>query len=212
MEQPIGIAVGSGTVLEAAVAVPSGARAGVVVCHPHPLYGGDMHGPVVLAVLEACARAGLATLRFNFRGVGRSTGVHDGGQGEQDDAAAALADLASRLPAPARVAIAGYSFGAVVAAAIAAREPAPVALALVAPPLGVTGSDAFARLAALRGPVLVVAGSRDEYCPPALLSRLAKDLSAASVRVLDGADHFFGGDLDALEAAVAEWAAGLVAG
>src|SRR5207253_10394570 len=64
------VAVARDIVLEGRLAVPAGARAGVVICHPHPLYGGDMDNPVVVRVQEVCAELGLATLRFNFRGVG----------------------------------------------------------------------------------------------------------------------------------------------
>src|SRR5437763_17218360 len=70
--------------LEARLAVPPGARLGVVVSHPHPLYGGDMDNPVVARIVEGCAARGLATLRFNFRGGGAATGRHAGGPGEQD--------------------------------------------------------------------------------------------------------------------------------
>src|SRR5262245_20436228 len=76
----------------------SGPAAVAVVCHPHPLFGGTMHNKVVHAAAEALARRGLPTLRFNFRGVGRSTGRHDNGRGEQDDLTAALAFLEERWP------------------------------------------------------------------------------------------------------------------
>ena len=123
--------------LEARLAVPAGARLGVVVTHPHPLYGGDMDSPVVARIVESCAGQGLATLRFNFRGVGASTGRHDDGRGEQDDVRASLARLQDALGGDGRVALAGYSFGAAVAAAVAATAPV-AGLALVAPPLRVT--------------------------------------------------------------------------
>jgi alpha/beta superfamily hydrolase len=80
-------------------ALPAGPYAGVVVCHPHPLRGGDMHNTVVAALAHGLQRAGLATLRFNFRGVGGSQGSYDDGRGEQDDARAALRCLAERLRA-----------------------------------------------------------------------------------------------------------------
>ena len=196
---------GSGT-LQARVSVPDGARAGVVVCHPHPLYGGDMDSGLVLRAVEACAGLQLATLRFNFRGVGASGGAHDGGRGEQDDARAALAELARRLPAGSAVALAGYSFGAAIAAAVAQDTPLG-GLALIAPPLRVMP---LASAPAVRGPVLIVVGADDQYCPPSALEPLRAALPAATVTVIEGADHFFFGALDALAAAVGGWAAGLL--
>jgi alpha/beta superfamily hydrolase len=109
-EQAVTIASAAGPTLEGALAIAPGATAGVVVCHPHPLYGGDMDSAVVLAVADACAGLGLATLRFNFRGVGGSRGSWDEGRGEQDDVRAALAHLRGLLGPPARLALAGYSF------------------------------------------------------------------------------------------------------
>src|SRR5437899_10967509 len=80
-EQPVSLKVGADLSLEARLALPASPTAGVVICHPHPLYGGDMENPVVVRVQEVCAGLGLATLRFNFRGVGASGGVHAGGVG-----------------------------------------------------------------------------------------------------------------------------------
>jgi len=82
-----------------------------------------MDNPVVARIVEVCAARGLATLRFNFRGVGASTGRHEGGRGEQDDIRASLALLEETLGGGARLALAGYSFGAAVAAAVAATSP-----------------------------------------------------------------------------------------
>ena len=84
-EQPLSLAVGADLSLEALLAIPDAPSAGVVICHPHPLYGGDMDNPVVVRVQEVCADLGVATLRFNFRGVGGSGGAHGDGVGEQDD-------------------------------------------------------------------------------------------------------------------------------
>src|SRR6266480_5922293 len=93
-EQPAVIDVSQQLTLEARLAVPASPGGGIVICHPHPLYGGDMDNPVVVRVQEVCAELGLATLRFNFRGVGGSSGTHGGGLGEQDDTRAALDVLA----------------------------------------------------------------------------------------------------------------------
>src|SRR5438093_13728759 len=103
--------------LEGALNLPERTPApGIVVCHPHPMYGGDMHNNVVDAVCQTAAANGIVALRFNFRGAGGSEGIYDNGVGEQDDVGAALAYL-RELPEVdgARVALAGYSFGAAIA-------------------------------------------------------------------------------------------------
>src|SRR3989442_13069998 len=84
-EQSVVIDVSQQLTLEARLAVPASPGGGIVICHPHPLYGGDMDNPVVVRVQEVCAELGLATLRFNFRGVGGSGGTHGGGVAEQDE-------------------------------------------------------------------------------------------------------------------------------
>jgi alpha/beta superfamily hydrolase len=206
-EQAATLDVGGGIALDARVAVPPGARAGVVLCHPHPLYGGDMDSAVVVRATGACAERKLATLRFNFRGVGASTGEHDDGKGEQEDVRTALADLRRRLPPGAPLAVAGYSFGAAVAAAVA-EETALAGLALIAPPLRLR---TLTPPAAVTGPILVVVGAEDQYCPPAALEPIREMLPQATISVIEGADHFFFGSLEALAEAVAGWAAAVAA-
>src|SRR5687768_18050842 len=131
-ERPVTIPLPGGITLEGALALPPGAEAGVVICHPHPRYGGDMDSPVVLTAIDACMGQGLATLRFNFRGVGDSGGGWDEGRGERDDVRAALAHLRGLLGSPARVGLAGYSFGAAMSAAVAAGGEPLAGLALIA--------------------------------------------------------------------------------
>src|SRR5689334_10136740 len=154
--------------LEARVATPPGARVGVVISHPHPLYGGDMDNPVIDRVVEVCTARGLATLRFNFRGVGASSGRHDDGRGEQEDVRGSLAHLQDVLGTGARVALAGYSFGAAMTAAVAKAIPV-AGLALVAPPMRVAEVQ---RPSACVGPIVVVAGAEDQYCPAPALEAL----------------------------------------
>src|SRR5262245_47291491 len=100
--------------LEGMLAVSSGAIAAVVICHPHPQYGGDMDNSIVRLVADHLQQAGVATLRFNFRGVGDSEGRYGAGVGEADDARAAVALLRERARVS-QVTLAGYSFGAMVA-------------------------------------------------------------------------------------------------
>ena len=198
------VEVGDGVSLEAQVSIPDGARAGVVLCHPHPLYGGDMDSHVVVRAAEACAARNVATLRFNFRGVGASSGTHDDGQGERDDVRAALAELRRRLPAAAAVGLAGYSFGAAVAAAVA--DDTPIAgLALIAPPIRITPMIP----PRVSGPCLIVAGTEDQYCSPSALKAMSDSMPHVTLTVIDGANHFFFGALEELGAAVEGWAGAL---
>lgn len=196
-----------GAALEARLALPEAPAAGIVICHPHPLYGGDMDNPVVARLAEVGNNLGFATLRFNFRGVGASTGVHDGGGAEQHDVEAALARLRSALDAKAPLFLAGYSFGAMVGAElVGARGGAGLAgLVLVAPPLGVAGQGPFQAIANSGLPLLIVAGSDDEFCPLEATEALAGRLPGMEVRTIEGANHFFFGKLFPLGEAVADW-------
>lgn len=204
-EQPVTLAAAGRIQLDARLAIPPGATRGVALCHPHPLYGGDMENPVVVRAAEVCRDAGLATLRFDFRGVGASTGQHDEGRGEQDDLAAALDHLAGVLPPAGTVAAAGYSFGATIAARVAMRRPLG-GVALIAPALAMKALADLDGLAKVAASILIVAGTADHYCPPEALERLARAVPRATVRTIDGADHFFFGKLFPLGEAVAAWA------
>ena len=210
-EQTAMLASGDGAVLDARLLVPPGASAGIAVCHPHPLYGGDMDNPVVRTAAEACAAEGFATLRFNFRGVGASTGSHDAGRAEQRDLAAALDHLAGLLGGDGAVAAAGYSFGAMVTAAVAPTRPDLRGVALIAPPLAVAAAR-LDGLTSVSGSLLIVAGGHDDYCPPERLTALARDLPRAEVRMIDGGDHFFTETLAPLREIVRAWAHGLRTG
>ena len=176
--------------LEGALRLPGGATpvAGVVVCHPHPLRGGDMHNNVVEALCEGLELAGIASLRFNFRGVGRSGGVHGHGEAELDDVRAALAYLAARPEVDAaRCALAGYSFGARAALRVAGDAGVP-ALLCVAPPM----REPVAEVAP-QCPMLVVVGSQDQVLdndPAAYAARLP---DPAALQVVQGTNHFWGG-------------------
>ena len=201
-EEPVVVQVPGGPALQGALGLVSPTRGGFVLCHPHPLYGGDMDNPVVIRAAEVCRQAGHATLRFNFRGVGASTGSHDKGEGEREDIRAAVAALAARLPAGSPVGVIGYSFGAWTAAR--AMRPGDAPLGLIAPPLGMFDFD---RLGTDGGRLLVVAGTRDPYCPVEALHRLA-EAAGADERVIEGADHFFFGKLYPLGEAIGAWLAG----
>src|SRR5262245_51195760 len=119
MEERATFAVAGGIRLDGRLAGGPGARAGLVVWHPHPVYGGDMDSPVVVRTAEVGREAGVATLRFNYRGVGTSEGSYDNGVGEQEDIRAALNTLRAQLAPGAPLGLAGYSFGAWVSALVA---------------------------------------------------------------------------------------------
>jgi len=192
-EQRVTFPSGSLT-LEGLLAKPDGDRAvrGAVVCHPHPQYGGSMYNNVVDAVLAAMWKKEWATLRFNFRGVGESEGEHSGGAGEADDAAAAVGFVTSQ-PGVQRdgAVLAGYSFGSIAAVTSAPKIENLGALVLVALPLKMADVQALTDFAE---PIVLAAGDGDMYCPVPQLEALHKELGArAQLRIIEGADHFFGG-------------------
>ncbi|MER2601866.1 MAG: alpha/beta hydrolase [Candidatus Competibacter phosphatis] len=167
-----------------------------VITHPHPLYGGELDNPVVVALADAYQRLGYSTLRFNFRGVGASAGDYDDGRGERDDlrAAAAFLEAAGKTVTD----LAGYSFGAWINLGL---DPLPAGvrrLLLVAPPVAYLAFDGMVAppSVALR----VVAGDRDSFAPLDMLrEQLPRWQPAAGLHVLPGVDHFFhGGALDRL--------------
>jgi len=169
-----------------------------VVCHPHPLYGGDMRNNVVVAVCDALSTKGIAALRFNFHSVGGSGGSHGGGHGERADATAALDFLASQPGVDARrLCLAGYSFGAVVA--LSTPYPSLAALAAVSPPLT---QDAGARIKPAC-PTLLVFGERDDVAPASKLESAGIDLPTGSRVVVLPGDHFWWGHEEELAEEVA---------
>ena len=201
MEETVRIPVGDVT-LDGRLAVPAAADAGVVVCHPHPQYGGSMENDLVIALTETLGAAGFATLRFDFRGVGASAGRYDDGRGEVDDVRAAAALLRSRLDVP-RVTLVGYSFGSVMALRAGAGAPdATTAVVAIAPPVRMVGLEF---LAGSGVPLAFVTGDRDQFCPLATLeSARERYASASTLALIPGADHFFGGHLETLAKRVVE--------
>jgi len=167
-----------------------------------------MENPVVVRAAEVCQEVGLATLRFDFRGVGVSTGTFDDGRGEQDDLGAAIDHLVRVVPAGAPVGALGYSFGAAVTGRLAMRRPL-AGIALVAPALAMAALADLGSLAAFERPILIVAGTADTYCPGSALEQLARAVPQATVKTIEGADHFFLGKLFPLGEIVRAWAQSL---
>lgn len=165
-----------------------------VVAHPHPLYGGTMDNKVVTTVARLYRELGIAVGRFNFRGVGASEGRHDNADGEVLDLRAA-ANYLQTACAGSRLLIAGYSFGSAVAAAASLSEPLEHLL-LIAPPIE---RYPFAPDGGFPCPLLVVLGSEDDLVDMARAKHWTQALSSpVQCRVIDGADHFFDGQLQAL--------------
>ncbi len=192
--------------LEAILMHPAGVpSAAAVVCHAHPLHGGVMHFKVVFRAAKALQAHGAAVLRFNFRGVGRSDGVHDNGRGEQDDVSAALDELQRRFPGRPLV-LGGFSFGAHMALRLGTRDGRVSALFALGLPLTHLADTAFLHGCAL--PRLFVQGERDEFGDGDSLRAVVERLpEPRTLVVVPGSDHFFSGQLDAMQAAVAAWAA-----
>ena len=190
MEEEVSIP-GSGITLEGRLS-PGTAPGGAVITHPHPLFGGDMTNNVVLTAVRALTARSRSALRFNFRGVGRSTGVYGGGLEEADDVAAALAFLKSRTPGPHFVV--GYSFGAAVASRALLAGLAADGAIFVAPPIAFMDLSFLPQVRGLR---LIAVGDRDELCPlPSLQALMASSQPScgetpAEIRAIEGADHFF---------------------
>ena len=165
---------------------------GVVICHPHPRYGGDMYNVIVATLAQSLCAAGIAAMRFNFRGVDMSEGSFDGGNGEIQDAEEALNYLSlSENVDASRVGIAGYSFGAAVAMAAASRSNLAQAIVSVACP-----SRVFNEMSAqeMLLPKLLILGEHDHDFPAQQFKFMARRYSdPKQVEIIDGADHFFGG-------------------
>jgi alpha/beta superfamily hydrolase len=184
----------------------SGPRRGsAVFAHPHPLHGGTLHNKVVYRACQALAAAGYATLRFNFRGVGRSEGRHDAGRGEVDDYRAALDEAVARGGLP--LVAGGFSFGSSMALSAGAADPRVSALVLVGLPVA---SVAPGTLPKPRIPALFVTGERDTFGPPARLPEFVGDSSR--IVIVPGGDHFFEGKLEPLGEAIGHFLAELPVG
>jgi uncharacterized protein len=180
-------------------AAPDGtpaARAAVVFAHPHPQYGGTMHTKAVYQGAKGLTRVGCAVLRFNFRGVGRSAGTFDRGDGEMDDFRAALDYMKARYP-DVPLWAAGFSFGAWVALEVGAVDDRVTTLIGIAPPVAtsVSGMDyQFPNTLATTKPKFFVQGEADEVCPiEGMWSFYGQIEEIKELVVIDGADHLFEG-------------------
>jgi hypothetical protein len=171
---------------------------GVVIAHPHPLYGGDMENPVVETIAKSFAKNGYTTLRLNFRGVGKSQGSYDHGKGEQKDILAAIACLENL--GISRIDLSGYSFGAWVISQLTDLPASVKDVLLVSPPVAMM---AFGSSAAMDRVKAMITGSEDDIAPPSKIRALLQEMkSPAKLDVIPGADHFYGWHAEALESRI----------
>jgi len=177
---------------------------GVVVTHPHPLYGGDMYNAIVEVIVQAYQKKRYTTLRFNFRGTGASQGAFDNGSGEQEDVGSAIVYLMNH--GIDSVDLAGYSFGASVnirAVEKGVGGDGVQRLVMVSPPIGMTEVD---RTKTINQPGLVVTGSRDHIAPASTIEKLLPRWQPhARLSIIDGADHFYSGYLDQLASVLSDY-------
>ncbi|MFM7432556.1 MAG: alpha/beta hydrolase [Gammaproteobacteria bacterium] len=187
--------------IETLVESPSGAPVAVAICcHPHPLFGGSMTNKVIHTVAKTFLAAGAVVIRFNFRGVGASAGVHDDGRGEVDDVIA-LAKWARERWSDLPLWLGGFSFGTW----IALRAPvSPALLVTVAPPVGRWD---FSKISPPQCPWLVIQGDRDDLVDANAVEQWVRASGASSLVRLPEADHFFHARLHELRDAVAAFVA-----
>jgi alpha/beta superfamily hydrolase len=173
-----------------------------VFCHPHPLFGGTFHNKVVYHATKSLDALGVAVLRFNFRGVGLSAGVHDKGIGEQGDVQAAIDFLASEFPNTPLL-LGGFSFGSWVGLRIGCSDPRISELIGIGVP--VNDSD-FTYLWNCPKPKLFVHGANDKFGALVRVEELVTAISGENrLAVIDGADHFFAGHLPEFDRAITTW-------
>jgi alpha/beta superfamily hydrolase len=197
--EQLALTTSDGVSLEAERALPPdgrAVRAGMVLCHPHPLNGGTMRSIVISALFNALPDHGVSCLRFNFRGVEGSQGTHDRGDRERLDAIAAIDSLAAELPFEAPLILAGWSFGADVTLSV--LDPRLAAWFAIAGPLKFARD--LERAATDPRPKLLALAGRDEIRPPTEVQEAVASWRNTAVVVVPGASHFFIGSTDKLVA------------
>lgn len=190
--------------LEAILKEPMGAAKGVaLVCHPHPLGGGTMHNKVVYRAAAGLVEAGLVALRFNFRGVGASTGAHDDGDGEKQDVRDALDFLTNKYENQ-PVTLAGFSFGSKVGTEVSLEDARIVRLVSIGTPVD---KYDFSFLKTNKKPILFVHGDQDEFGAVENLEKVVGQVEATDKQliVFKNCGHFFDEHLNKLKNAVRDW-------
>lgn len=199
-EKTIFIKSDSDVVLEALLSETFGKDA-ILVAHPHPLYGGNMYNSVVEAVVKAYNSVGYTTIRFNFRGVGRSSGSFDNGIGEREDIKAVFRYLIELEKE--KIAIAGYSFGAWVGALCLKDLIYVDHTVFISPPVSIVDFSFLQDQPKIK---LVITGSNDYIAPPDLLQKMLPLWNPEAIlRIIDGADHFYWGHTGEVEVVLKEF-------
>lgn len=173
-----------------------GSSSAAIITHPHPLYGGDMHNAVVETIAKAYRTNGWSTLRFNFRGVGKSEGTFNDGVGEQMDLAAAVDFLKEKGIVD--IELAGYSFGAWVLACWSRQSDHDmIPMRFVAPPVGFID---FGPVRPLHGLRQVILGGNDDFAPLRQCETLTGQWNPeANLDIIQNTDHFFWNQMDTLQ-------------
>jgi alpha/beta superfamily hydrolase len=189
--------------LEAIVKEPREPRRGVaVVAHPHPLGGGTMHNKVVFRIAAGLVDAGLLTVRFNFRGVGASTGEHDDVAGGVQDVRDVLNYMEQNYPSE-DLTLAGFSFGSRTSMEAGGDDPRVARLISVGTPVEKYRDYDF--LVGVTKPTLFIHGDHDEFCSVETLRTLTDRIPHAKVAIFENSGHFFDEHLDQLRSVVSEW-------
>ncbi len=189
--------------LEAILKEPRGDRKGVaLVCHPHPLGGGTMHNKVVFRAAAGLIDAGLTTLRFNFRGVGASSGVHDGVEGGVEDVRTALEYLIREYPGE-DLTLAGFSFGSRTGMEVGVSDERVKRLISIGTPVEKYRDYDF--LTTVKKPILFLHGDKDEFCSVESLRSLTDWIPHADVVIFENCGHFFDEHLNELRDKVRNW-------
>ena len=179
-----------------------------VVCHPLPTGGGTLHNKVVFRAARGLEAANVATLRFNFRGVGASGGHFEGGDGEQDDVTAAIEWVKKKHPGK-KLIVGGFSFGSWVASRVACERPDVDAVFLIGTPVN---KYDFGYLRGCEKPMLLLHGSNDEHGELSRFEKAVHGIRNAESVIVTGADHFFTKQIEAVEETMRGWAEELIAG
>lgn len=195
-----------GVNLEAEVLIIDEPKAAAVICHPHPLYGGNMYNNVVGGLFSGLPKAGVTPLRFNFRGVGASTGSHGDGAAEKLDIEAAVKATAAQHPGL-PILLCGYSFGADIALSVTDQNIS--GWFAVAPPLRVIPLEDMAAGQDPR-PKHLTSGTADDFRPAGDLPDVIAGWPNHRITPVEGATHFFSTGLDVVTAAALEFAAEII--